>query len=544
MKKLLLGLIISLISIPFAAASDFQSAIEYLELVGAIDTSKEFHEEKLINRAALFKITFRVAGENGENDVKSNYNDVPADAWFAPYAALAKENNLLNSETFEAERAIRRVDALNILLKAYGMGSQIVRSQDRYDLFSDVKADYPLYDIIKRAVDNGILSENTAQKFRPNVSITRGEFADLIFQFEQDNNLELASEEELFHKSGIFADIWNRINNDLYLPSGTRIDPDALFQAAIKGMLLSLDDKYTTYFSEDENQIFTGNIEGDYQGIGVYVDQDPENLEVIITDFVEGSPAKELGVEKGDIITHVDGIFVGEMQIETVVSRIRGAEGTDVQITILRDHKELDFNITRKALVSKSETGEIIENNVWYIDVNTFASQTPKRLDAIFAELESEVKRPKAIVLDFRGNVGGYVNAANYISGLFLDHLEPLMTFDYGGTEETLYNGDFGPYQDYPLYIFVDGLSASASEIVTSTLQATGNATVIGHQTYGKGTAQQIINYWDGSGIKLTIAEWLNSERVSIQEVGVTPDIMIDGDEDELWFQKLSQELR
>ena len=227
------------------------------------------------------------------------------------------------------------------------------------------------------------------------------------------------------------------------------------------------------------------------------------------------------------------------------MARIKGAAGTEVRITILRDSDEHSYLLTRALIGLDLVKGKIYNKDAWFIEINTFAANIYEDMMLTLEELTAEEPNPSAIILDLRGNPGGYVNMGNFVAGLFVPHLTPLVTLDYGGPQETIYNGDTGMYQDVPVYILVDEYTASASEILSQTLQETGHATVIGTQTYGKGSAQEVITYWDGSLLKLTIAHWLSSKGTSIQGVGVTPDILVtetDGEADE-WLKALNAEL-
>ena len=429
-------------------------------------------------------------------------------------------------------------------MQAYGLAAPIIPAGDRADLFDDISTKHPYYSLISRAAEEGILSANPGEKYLPNHRITRGELAQMIYDFEvwKTDNLSVKAGSE-FYKSDIFADIWNRILNDLYLPSGSSVDQEALFQIAVKAVLESLNDPYTKYFDESAATEFMNILDDTFEGVGAVLIQDDETLNVYITEFLEDSPASKSGLKVGDQITAVDGVSVEGMLIENVMARIKGPANTSVEVTVLRDGTTYTYKITRAVLTINIVKGKIYAKDNWFIDIDSFGSNIVEGVMIAIQELEAQEDNPKAIILDLRGNPGGYVNMANFVAGLFVPHLTPLVTLDYGGPQETIYNGDVGPYQDIPLYILVDEYSASASEILAMTLREADDAIIIGKQTFGKGSAQEVITYWDGSILKMTVARWLSSEGNSIEKVGVTPDILVTGESDvkDLWLQELNK---
>jgi len=283
-----------------------------------------------------------------------------------------------------------------------------------------------------------------------------------------------------------------------------------------------------------------------YEGIGAFLVQDDASGQVYITEFVEDSPASNSGLKIGDEITAIDDTTIENMLMQDVINRVKGPEGTTVKITVLRDGKTLTFSIERAEVTITLESAEIIEDNIWYINLDAFANNMYYRFMDLIDNLEDQVEEPRAIVIDLRGNGGGYLNSANFVAGQFVPHLVPLIQLDYGSFTETIYNGDVGEYYEIPTYIFVDQFTASASEILAGTLQEEGNAIIIGTQTFGKGTTQQVVTYWDGSIIKFTMAHWLTSQGNSVNEIGITPDILIEDDEDpdtDLWLEELVDQL-
>ena len=525
----------------------YYEGVSYLELIGTVDPGQNFRPDDFVTRAELFKMLFKTLRENADTAPKTlNFDDVPEDAWFAPYARLALFYELTDEGVFEGQKTLSRGGALGLLMQAYGLGAPIVPLTNRTDLFDDVGAKHPLYSLLYQANKLGLITSDLSERYVPFKKITRGELADMIYHLETwKNETDAQKIDEDFYKSDIFTDIWNRILTEFYLPDGYRIDQDVLFQAAVDAVLESLNDPYSAYFSADQATEFMNTLGGEFEGIGAILTQDAETLAVFIAEILDGTPAAESGLETGDQIIAVDEVSTEGMPIEEVMSRIKGTAGTDVRITVLREDGEHTYDLTRALITLDLVKGKLYHKDAWFIEIDSFAANIYDEMMTTLGELTAEEPDPSAIILDLRGNPGGYINMGNFVTGLFIPHLTPLVTLDYGGPEETIYNGDTGPYQDVPVYILVDGYTASASEILALTLQEVANATVIGTQTFGKGTAQEVITYWDGSILKLTIANWLSSEGHSVQGIGVTPNILVtptSGEADE-WLKALDDAL-
>ena len=552
MKKILFALLLTIgISQPALASFDdvstghpYYEGISYLELIGAVNPGADFRPEDLLTKAEFFKILFKgLHEETATARQKTAFTDLPQDAWFTPYAKLAEFYKLADGAVFEPGKTLTRGNVLGLVMKAYGLGAPIIPMANRTELFDDIGLKHPLYSLLYQANKMELVQADPTKRYLPLQKISRGELADLIYRIETwKNETEATTTESDFYKSDIFADVWARILNEFYIPDGYGIDQDVLFQAAVDAVLESLDDPYSKYFTPDQATEFTGTLEGQFEGIGAILTQDAETLDVFIAKILEGTPAEESALEAGDQITALDGVSVEGMPLEEVMSRIKGAAGTEVQISILREGEAHTYKLLRALIGLDLVKGEIYHKDAWLIDIDTFAANIYEDMMGTLTELTAEEPDPAAIILDLRGNPGGYINMGNFVTGLFVPQLTPLVTLDYGGPQETIYNGDTGPYQNVPVYILVDEYTASASEILALTLQETGHATVIGTQTFGKGSAQEVINYWDGSMLKLTIAHWLSSKGNSVQGVGVTPDILVtpkDGGADQ-WLKALN----
>lgn len=539
-QKIAFFLVLSAFTAQAAAASygdvfpdsPYYKAISYLELQGASDNSVEFKPENKINKAELFKILFSIFGEKPAKIIRSKFGDVDPNAWYAPYSELALKYGLIDgSDTnFNASSYVNKVDAMNYLYKTYGIAAPRLAKEKGDALFRDISADHPYYAFIKKATDLGIIQKNPHKNLNPYKYITRAEFADLLFQFDQWYTNESGSKSNTVSgvkKSEILADIWKRILNNFYLKDGETIDEEALYQAAVKGMIESLNDPYTTFIAGNSTQELVSTLSGNFEGIGVYLMQDELTKRIYVTDFVSGSNAIEVGIFVGDEIEEVNDIAVTSMSYAATVANIKGPAGTHVKLKVRRGTQSHTFNVERRALTLELQNGEILDKNVWYVDINLFNDTSFIDVTAIMKELAATIANPKAIIIDLRSNSGGYLNAAISIAGHFVKNSEPIVQLDYGSFVEKILNSGRGEYNGIPLYILVDGYTASASEIVAAALREGDNAIIIGKKTFGKGTAQELTQYWDGSILKLTIAEWLTPNGNAIQGVGLEPDIEI-----------------
>ena len=513
--------------------STYYRSVSYLELQGATDNSNSFRPDDLINKAELFKILFKIFAETPQAlDPRSQFTDVNKSDWYAGYAQLAVKYGIIDKSEIEfaASTAVSKVDAMDYLYKIYGISAARLTRDEKENLFKDVSADHPYNTFIKKAVDLEIIESSTAKKFEPYKKITRGEFADLLFKFDQWYTNESGGKIQTIssiHKADILASIWDKILGSFYLKDGEKIDEEALYQAAIKGMVASLNDPYSTFLSGNSSTELTDTLSGDFEGIGVYLMEDEITKKIHITDFVPGTNASEVGLLVGDQIEEVNDEDIAGLSYAEIVKKIKGPAGTTVKLKVRRGTQSFTYEVQRRALKLVLQTGKIIYDDVWYIDINLFTDVSYVDVNIIMKDLASQVANPKAIVIDLRSNSGGYLNSAISIAGHFIPNNQTIVQLDYGSFIEEIQNGGSGEYVDIPLYVLIDKYSASASEILAAALNEAADAVLIGQKSFGKGTAQQINQYWDGSILKLTIAQWLTPDGNTIQGFGLEPDIKI-----------------
>ena len=325
-----------------------------------------------------------------------------------------------------------------------------------------------------------------------------------------------------------------------------------LVGAAIEGMLASLEDKYADYFPADEYAKIMESYSGTMSGIGVVVTNDDQGR-VLIISVIEGTPAFEKGILSGDIIISVEGINLKDMALDQVVALIKGKEGTDVNIKILRpsENKTIDFKITRRRFYVPNFTANIIEENIIYIRYADFqqngAKKLAEKLDQIFKDTNN--KSIEGIIIDFRNNLGGTLDDAVEVCDLFLD--EGIIVTVRGRSDNIDKVEEFkatkGGYTKIPVTVLINGFSASAAELAAGALRDLGRAVLIGEKSFGKGTVQILNELPDGSGIKFTTAKYFLPSGVTIDGVGIEPDINVvltENDKEDLQLKRAIDEIR
>ena len=303
----------------------------------------------------------------------------------------------------------------------------------------------------------------------------------------------------------------------------SEIEEENLVEGAVKGYVEGLGDEYTEYFTKSEMEEFKSEVQGNYVGVGIYMMQNTKENNIVILYPIEGSPAEKAGLKSGDIIKKVDDTeFTGE-DFEKVSTYIKGKEGTKVKIEIERNGENLTFEVERKKIDLYPIKSEILQNNIGYIKVSSFDDDCAKEFKQTYNELNKSNKL-KGLIIDLRNNGGGIVDEALDMADLILDKdkIELISTNKNG--EEEIKKSKSNPVINVPIVVLVNGNTASASEIFAAALKENGKATIVGEKTYGKGVIQELISLRDGSGIKVTIEEYLTPNRNKINKVGITPD--------------------
>ncbi len=315
----------------------------------------------------------------------------------------------------------------------------------------------------------------------------------------------------------------------------------SLIDGAIKGMVDSLGDPYSAYLTPDQYSQGLQDLSGQFEGIGAEIGTKdakgatsdcttlgPDCRLVVVTP-IEGSPSEKAGVKAGDIIVAVDGTSLDGLSVDGARNKIRGKKGTEVVLSIVRGTTApIDITVVRDIIVSKEVIAKDLGGGtIGYIAVTGFSDNSQTKFhEALQADLKDGKKR---IILDLRGDPGGYVTAARSIASEFIKDGPIFWEQDADGTTtETDATGDgIATDPSIKLVVLVDKGSASASEIVAGALQDTKRATIVGETSFGKGTVQQWIQLQNGSALKLTIAKWLTPDKHWIHHVGIIPDVPV-----------------
>lgn len=300
------------------------------------------------------------------------------------------------------------------------------------------------------------------------------------------------------------------------------ISREDLENGIYQGLMDAVGDPYTSYFSAEDFNTFMEQTTGAYYGIGAYVAQDIERNYPKINSPIPGSPAEEAGLRPNDIIYEVDGVSTYGMDLDKVVSLIKGEEGTSVNINIYRDGEYMDVKVERRQVKIPTVEQEMMEDGMAYIRIIEFDDVTPGQFEEALQTSRNEGM--KGLVLDLRGNPGGSVDAVVDVARMLLPEGLVVYTEDkYGKREE--YRCDGSHEFELPLVVLVDGNSASASELLSGAIQDYKKGTLVGTTTFGKGIVQQLLTLRDGSAIKITVSSYYTPKGRNIHGTGIEPDV-------------------
>ena len=304
-------------------------------------------------------------------------------------------------------------------------------------------------------------------------------------------------------------------------------DEENVESGIYKGMMAGLGDVYTNYYTPEEYASFMESSNGSYSGIGAMLSQDYNTGIITVVKVFEGSPAAEAGVQPDDILYKVKGEEVTGMDLNLVVSDLKGEEGTDVEASFMRGTDVLDLTLTRRSIEVPTVEYRLITDKIGYISISEFDDVTDDQFIAALDDLNSQGM--ENLIIDLRDNGGGLVDVTCDI----LDQLLPegliVYTEDKDGNREEE-TSDAEHYFPGKMAVLVNGNSASASEIFAGAIKDYGVGTLIGTQTFGKGIVQSLFPLSDGSAIKITVSRYYTPAGNNIHEVGIAPDIVLDKD--------------
>ena len=322
----------------------------------------------------------------------------------------------------------------------------------------------------------------------------------------------------------LYWEVWDTLKKK-YVDSD-QISDKKLFYGSLQGMADALGDPHTNFLNPQKMDNFKKSMSGQFEGIGAKVGIKNDILTVIAP--LEGMPAQKAGLKAGDKILKVNGSSTESMTLHEAVQKIRGEKGTEVTLTIMRDGEEepQDITITRGVIKVDSVKTEMKDNNIMVIEITDFQDDTLRLFNEAIQEVQK--KDPEGIILDLRGNPGGYLDGAVEVASAWVeDGAVVIEKFSENKQKKYKARGK-AELKDYPTVVLTNRGSASASEIVAGALRDHKEAIVLGERTFGKGSVQKMIPLEDGSSVKVTVAKWLTPNGHSISENGIKPDKQVE----------------
>lgn len=308
------------------------------------------------------------------------------------------------------------------------------------------------------------------------------------------------------------------------------IDKSKVVSGAIDGMINSLGDEYSQLLEENTSSNFYINLEGSYDGIGIEITNNDDN-NIVIVGVLENSPAEKVGLKSGDIVKQIDDKSFENCDIKELTQYIKENRKKSYHLVILRDNNEMEFDISKDEVTIKSVLSKVFEKEnkkIGYIYISVFSNSTSKQFKSVLKELEDQ--NIDSLIIDVRENSGGHLTTAVSLLSNFLDSSHVIYQTEKNGKKTKFYStGD--QTKKYSIVVLQNKNSASASELLGSTLKEEYGATVIGETSYGKGTIQEVVNLKNGDTYKFTTKKWLTPKGNWIHEKGVEPDIKVSLDE-------------
>ena len=315
-------------------------------------------------------------------------------------------------------------------------------------------------------------------------------------------------------------------------PVATSSSPDAIQERVwgmAAGLTASLNDPYSYFLPPSENKSFNDDMSGAFEGVGMQIDK--KNMLLTVVSPIKGTPAEKAGIRSGDIILKIDGIDTSDMEVSDAVKRIRGPKGTQVTLLLKRESwtSAREIKVTRDVINVPEVTATAKPDGVFVISVITFTANSPDLFrNALRQFIESGDTK---LVLDLRGNPGGYLDAAVDMASWFLPSGKPIVSEDYKGNSANIVHRSFGYdvfNKNLKMVILTDHGTASAAEILSNALSQYHIGTTVGTNTFGKGSVQELIPITSDTSLKLTVARWLGPNGEPIPKTGIAPDVQVE----------------
>lgn len=304
------------------------------------------------------------------------------------------------------------------------------------------------------------------------------------------------------------------------------VDEEKLREGAIKGYIEGLDDPYTEYITKEEMKDYMENTTGNFVGIGIYMVKNTEVDKIMVLSPIKGGPAERAGILPGDLIISVNGEQYSAEDMTVASNKIKGEEGSKVEIEILRGTETKKFELTREHIKVNPVEGKVIQDNIGYIEFSSFDDGTAEDFKNKYQELEKQ--GIKSLIIDLRNNGGGIVDEALKIADFILEKDQVILYEVDKHNKEEVEKSKNEPIIKIPVVILTNKNTASSSEILAGALKDNGKAKIVGTTTFGKGVIQKLMQLIDGSGLKITSEEYLTPSRTKINKIGIEPDEKIE----------------
>lgn len=320
----------------------------------------------------------------------------------------------------------------------------------------------------------------------------------------------------------------NRIKSIIDTYYLDEIDEDKMVEGMYKGLVSSLEDPYSVYYTKDEFAALMESSSGSYCGIGAYVSQDVKTGVITIVKPFEGGPAYKAGMLPGDIIYKVSGEEATGKDLSEIVSKMKGEEGTTVDLEIIRagESEPIKLTIERRTVEVPTISYEMLDNKVGYIQIAEFDEVTGPQFRSAITDLDNQGM--KGLVIDLRNNPGGLLDTVCDMLDRMLPEGLIVYTEDKNGTRTEEVKSTAEESFDKPLVVMINGNSASASEVFAGAIQDYGIGTILGTTSFGKGIVQSVIPLTDGSGVKVTVSKYYTPKGRNIHEIGIEPDVVVE----------------
>ncbi len=560
MKKYLIGIFAGLTLLllqttnVLAFYSDVPQTNQYYNSIKAlydlgrlpVESDNKFHPDDQLTKGELYKLIITEGMAPLSQTIELPFSDIDKDSPYATYIQTAIDTKILkilpDQTAFGLNDKVTKVSALTTMFNSLGIGTNYFFSKADFP-FEDITSHSYIAPLADKAAKLNILEPTAPTQFLQNKRITKAEAADYLYKIKQNvqptmtitltqtpsTTKNSTAENDLTSNENFptLVDVWSTMKSK-YLYKD-QLDDDKLIYAAIKGMVSEAKDKYTVFDAPAETANLLARLSNKYEGIGIIIEL-IDNKVTVITPF-HGSPAEKAGIQGQDIITKVDGVSTEGLNLEEVSAKIKGPAKSSVKITISRAGKEMEFSITRSSITIKRVNSKTLKTtsgkNIAYISLSDFGQGAEVEITNAANELIKS--NPSGFILDLRNNPGGYVDTAVNILSLFTTEAKVAVKMEFVDkhVEESKTEAN-GLLSGYKIVVLINEGSASASEITAGALKDYGIATLVGKKSFGKGVAQELRTYKDGSLLKYTVSNWLTPNGTNINKQGITPDVIVE----------------